>query len=227
MKQNLILVLFIFCLTTASFSQQGSQKCKVLLKELSGTYSGGCKDGLAEGQGIAIGTDSYSGAFKKGLPSGNGMYKYKNGDVYTGSFKNGLKDGKGEYRFNVNGRDSIITGSWKKGIFRGKTTDEGYRVTSNIGASNYSIYSTTDTVNVVEISFERVEKTVQFPANLSVSVTSGYKSIMNRKIVVNGYTLPVVCSMHYTIMRGMEKQECFFDFMITKQGKWEVRLSEE
>ena len=45
--------------------------CKVLMKEISGSYSGECKKGLADGKGEAKGVDRYIGAFKKGLPDGN------------------------------------------------------------------------------------------------------------------------------------------------------------
>ena len=39
--------------------------CKVTMPKLSGTYTGGCKKGLAQGKGIAQGVDRYEGQFYK------------------------------------------------------------------------------------------------------------------------------------------------------------------
>jgi hypothetical protein len=48
------------------------EECKVLMPEISGSYTGKCKKGLAQGKGLAIGTDTYEGRFLKGLPDGTG-----------------------------------------------------------------------------------------------------------------------------------------------------------
>ena len=48
------------------------EDCIVLKPEISGKYTGKCKNGLAQGTGKAEGTDVYEGQFMKGLPHGSG-----------------------------------------------------------------------------------------------------------------------------------------------------------
>ena len=64
-----------------------TSECKVLKPEISGTYVGSCKQGLASGEGEATGIDFYKGEFVKGLPHGKGTYIWKNGATYTGDWK--------------------------------------------------------------------------------------------------------------------------------------------
>jgi hypothetical protein len=62
------------------YSQQND--CKVLKPEISDSYSGGCKNGLAEGKGVARGIDYYEGQFNKGMPAGKGTYYWADGTYY-------------------------------------------------------------------------------------------------------------------------------------------------
>lgn len=64
--------LFIFMILV--LPAQAQTNCKVLDSDISGSYVGGCKDGLADGKGEARGRDSYVGEFKAGLPHGQGTY---------------------------------------------------------------------------------------------------------------------------------------------------------
>ena len=109
------LILFSFI----CFVSLQAQDCDVLVEEISGTYEGKCKKGLANGKGIAVGTDTYEGSFKKGLPHGEGVYTSANGNVFTGTFQRGKKQGKGTMAFN---NDDIPTldGYWLDGEYTGK-----------------------------------------------------------------------------------------------------------
>ncbi|MGV8092965.1 MAG: hypothetical protein AB2L24_14000 [Mangrovibacterium sp.] len=51
---------------------QETNTCKVLLTEISGSYEGECKKGLADGFGKATGVDQYEGELKKRLPEREG-----------------------------------------------------------------------------------------------------------------------------------------------------------
>jgi hypothetical protein len=207
------------------FSQKNITDCKVLLKEISGKYEGQCKNGLAEGTGFASGTDSYYGQFSKGLPDGNGVYTYKNGDVFKGTWKSGLKNGEGEFRYVINGKDSIVKGYWKKGVYKNALRkEEGYQVNSITGIENYSIKKTIDTVNLIEISFEKVNKKY-IPRDLTITYTSGYRPAHNMKVLVAGYVYPVTCALHFTIPMGFEEKQCYLTFTIMEKGKWEVFIS--
>ena len=57
------------------YAQQGdSSSCKVTPQELTGIYTGDCKNGLANGKGEAKGAYHYIGSFKDGMPNGTGIY---------------------------------------------------------------------------------------------------------------------------------------------------------
>lgn len=103
--------LFFILLTAFSFSVVAQSDCEVKLKAISGTYTGECKKGLANGVGKAVGTDQYEGEFKKGLPHGNGIYTWADGNQFKGKFSKGEKKGKGVLTMKtVAGNDSIVTG---------------------------------------------------------------------------------------------------------------------
>ena len=90
----LILPIFLFLNFNSSFSQEA---CKVLKPEIADKYEGGCKNGLANGKGIAEGADKYVGRFKNGLPNGTGKYTWSTGEVYDGGWNEGKKEGNGKF----------------------------------------------------------------------------------------------------------------------------------
>ena len=100
--------------------------CKVLLPRIADSYTGECKQGLAEGEGEAFGIDQYKGNFRKGMPDGQGTYIWQSGEIYKGDWKKGLREGTGEYSFKSNGRDSLIAGEWKDDKFLGEKPLQPY-----------------------------------------------------------------------------------------------------
>lgn len=127
-------ILFSLLLLSISILQMAQDKgdCKVLMEALSGSYEGECKKGVANGQGIAVGSDSYEGNFKKGLPEGEGTYTWSNGHVFTGTFKKGLKEGDGKLSYTP---DSTLTGFWKNDQYMG-LYENPYKVLSKTGSVN-------------------------------------------------------------------------------------------
>lgn len=72
--------------------------CVVLDPELRGRYFGGCKNGLAEGDGQAIGVAEYKGGFRAGRKHGKGTKSWpSSGDRYEGEFSGDRKEGVGTY----------------------------------------------------------------------------------------------------------------------------------
>ncbi len=102
--------------------QLTGQVCKVIPDSLQGTYSGDCRNGLADGQGTAAGTDSYTGHFKKGYPDGQGKYTWKNGSSYEGEWKKGKQNGFGTFNRHIENENQqeTITGYFKNGEYKGK-----------------------------------------------------------------------------------------------------------
>ena len=125
------------------YAQQGDTSCKVTLPELTGIYTGDCKNGLANGKGDAKGLYHYTGSFKNGMPNGAGAYYYSDSVYYSGNFQDGIKEGKGEMHYVRKATtDSIVKGYWSGGEFTGKkyvtynfTTTEQFDLT-DITASN-------------------------------------------------------------------------------------------
>jgi len=123
----------IMSLYTPMISAQNA--CKVLMTEISGSYTGSCKKGLADGIGEASGIDRYKGEFKKGLPHGVGTYIWHTDQTYIGEWKQGLRDGKGKYIIKYMGRDSTISGIWRGDKYIGERETVPYVIEyrNNIG----------------------------------------------------------------------------------------------
>jgi MORN repeat len=102
-------------LITAVSLSVAAEPCKVLDPELQGSYEGGCRDGLAHGEGIARGSTAvYEGEFKRGLKHGRGSKHWAWGDSYEGEFRNDKKEGLGVYTW---GRGSRWAGERYEGPF--------------------------------------------------------------------------------------------------------------
>jgi hypothetical protein len=137
---KLLFTLFAFFLSQEIFSQD----CSVEKESLKGTYNGGCKKGLANGKGKAIGVDVYEGDFKSGLPDGNGTYTWSNGMVFTGQFSKGLREGKGVLKYKRdNATDSLVEGFWKKDIYIGKYEQP------------YTIFFKSKMITEVEVQYQK------------------------------------------------------------------------
>jgi hypothetical protein len=101
--------IFLFLLAAPA----GAQECKVLDPELQIAYAGPCKDGLAEGEGLARGTAEYRGEFRAGKKHGRGVKTWPNGDRYEGSFANDRRHGEGKY-------------TWGRGPWQGESFEGPY-----------------------------------------------------------------------------------------------------
>lgn len=99
-----------------------AQTCKVLDPELVGTYSGGCKDGYADGLGQATGIASYTGEFRSGRKHGRGIKRWPWGDRYEGEFVDDRKQGSGTYIWGVDGPwagekySGAFMADWREGL---------------------------------------------------------------------------------------------------------------
>jgi hypothetical protein len=195
------------------------------MKGISDNYHGECKNGLAEGTGIAKGEDTYIGSFRKGFPDGKGVYKYKDGSTYTGFWKKGLKDGEGELRYLVNGKDSVITGAWKSDKYTGakKKADE-YIITNQSNIDYYSIKKSDEDRNLIEISFDRIMQKY-IPRDLEFTFSSGHETKDGLTLSVRDFTCPVYCTIHFTLLKQGEPVPCNFDFKVLAPGKYSVHIT--
>lgn len=121
--KRIICLLFAFplvCLSGQDIYAQSSSGCKVLIPEISGSYKGECKKGLANGVGEATGKDFYSGEFKNGMPHGKGKYIWADGIIYQGEWKKGKRNGFGELKKKTTEPDSVTAGYWVDNEYIGK-----------------------------------------------------------------------------------------------------------
>lgn len=126
MRKSLLIIGLLFCLSGMTYLYGQTSECKVLKPEISGTYVGSCKQGLASGEGEATGIDFYKGEFVKGLPHGKGTYIWKNGATYTGDWKRGMRDGEGTYSYETSKGDSVLAGKWKNDKYMGEILKAPY-----------------------------------------------------------------------------------------------------
>jgi hypothetical protein len=101
-----------------------AQTCRVLDPELQGTYSGGCANGLAEGDGMARGSAEYQGGFRQGMKHGKGVKTWANGDRYEGEFIDDRRNGFGVY-------------TWGRGPWQGERYEGGYSNDMRHGFGTY------------------------------------------------------------------------------------------
>ncbi|HVL35252.1 MAG TPA: hypothetical protein VM489_06225 [Burkholderiales bacterium] len=105
---SLFFLLWLFLLPAAA------QACKVVDPELQGSYRGPCVNGLAEGEGEAVGTARYRGGFRAGLKHGRGVKEWPSGDRYEGEWADDRRHGAGVY-------------TWGRGRWAGERYEGGYR----------------------------------------------------------------------------------------------------
>jgi hypothetical protein len=111
---NLISCVLALILCALSAAAQAQSRCLVLDPELRTSYSGGCKDGKAEGKGTAKGSAVYVGEFREGRKHGRGVKTWPWGDRYEGEFADDAKHGWGIYTW---GERSAFAGDRYEGGF--------------------------------------------------------------------------------------------------------------
>ncbi|WP_242132582.1 MORN repeat-containing protein [Aestuariivivens marinum] len=224
MKNQLNLcMLFFFLLNISLVAAQ--EDCKVLLENISGTYSGECKNGIANGIGIAKGIDSYEGEFKKGFPHGNGIMTYTNGSVYEGSWKKGKRNGEGVFTANIEGKKVIKKGIWKDDEYIGKPKSQMYRVITDMGVRNYKIRKVGDAINQVTIEVRVNGQRIRIPTNTIGD--SGNYWIDQDLGIFKGTNVPFECNMNYSFNNVSNPGTTLvnFNFIILEPGEWKVEVN--
>lgn len=121
--------LILIVITCSILSAVPLETCNVKIEALQGEYQGGCRKGLAHGQGTAIGEDYYKGQFKKGLPHGKGFYRWKDGAEYEGFWKKGMRHGEGTLKYTTEEeRDTVLSGIWEEDEYMGEKKLSDYKI---------------------------------------------------------------------------------------------------
>jgi len=200
--------------------------CKVLKPEIAGTYTGKCKDGLAQGKGIATATDRYEGFFVKGLPQGEGIYTYSNGNMYTGEWVEGMRHGIGKYIMKTDGKDSIQSGLWQQDRFIGPKPPKP-AVIYNSGIDRYDFQKNNTTMQRVLIDFYQNGSRNSGISNFLISTSSGADTKLGQSIGYDFVTFPVTIKLSFTSWNKFHtvQYNVKFDFEISEPGDWMVTLN--
>jgi hypothetical protein len=220
-KINITILLLSLFISAISYSQENN--CIVARIEISGTYSGGCKEGLAHGKGIATGIDRYEGMFRSGLPEGKGTYKWADGSYYTGMWSKGQRDGKGKMVY----RDSTITGYWKEDRYVGQKIVPDYEIIRSSSVSRYIVRKVAGSLNEVRIRLQQSGADLGSVGDLSFNYSSGDEYRDGRVYGIQNVHYPVTVRIRYKTMNLMRSTQINveFEFRINSPGTWEVIIN--
>lgn len=195
----------------------------VLKKELAGKYEGELKKGLAHGQGIASGLDTYTGHFSKGLPEGQGTYTFYNQDVYQGEFSKGLFSGKGVLTYKKAVGDSILEGYWEAGKYVGKTMVAPYEISNKTGSVNPSIINTGDGNKVEIVVMDPYNKYIMPQIMAFGQFTQ--QTYYQRNLFADA-VFPVTFDIRYSCTNKMRSGiiDSTIKIKINKPGNWQITL---
>ncbi|MBK6966666.1 MAG: hypothetical protein IPH20_22890 [Bacteroidales bacterium] len=224
MKNKLITGLLIIAVFSVvkGFSQNS---CEVMKQALTGTYTGGCKKGLAHGKGIAQGADRYEGQFKNGLPDGEGTYYWSGGEIYRGDWKEGKRHGIGIYTFHGTGSDTIRDGHWVNDHYAGPVVPKP-QVISKEGVDRFTFKKGGDATHRVMINMYQNGARNMGISNLMLSSSSGYESTLGPATGFEEVTFPVIIKVMYSTPNKTNTTEVYvkFEFKISEPGDWTVDL---
>lgn len=201
------------------------EDCRVLKPEISGTYTGKCKKGLADGKGVSLGTDKYDGQFKEGFPWGKGTYTWANGDVYIGEWKNGLRSGEGDYTYKIGEKDTTISGLWENDKYSGPKPKQP-EVLTKTNIDRYNIYKQGDIKDRVLIEFIQNGMRNTGISNLLISSDRGTETNLGYLVGYENITFPVTIRLSYMTYNklGTQQHQVHFEFKIYERGDWRVEI---
>ncbi len=219
------LVILFMAMTYNSSAQ--NDICKVLIPEISGTYSGDCKNGLAHGKGKASGLDLYEGEFRKGLPHGIGTYSWTNGPVYRGEWSNGLRDGKGEIIYFTLRGDSIVKGIWREGKFARNDSLPAFTIIRKYNLLSASLRRINEG-NIVIIRFHLKGQVNPRVLELSMVSNNGVQFKAGSSYVgIRDVYFPFNLIVHYVTLNPVSvgAYDVEFECTINEPGRWEITLN--
>ncbi|MEI6139166.1 MAG: hypothetical protein WCP85_07870 [Mariniphaga sp.] len=220
-----LLVLFTIVLVFSQSNVFSQETCKVLKPEISGKYIGDCKNGLADGKGLAEGIDKYEGKFKKGLPNGQGTYTWSTGEVYKGSWFEGKKHGEGKFTFKSNEKDSTANGIWKNDVFLRTKVENPYNIHRVNGIKRYNVYRSGDGDKVM-LAIMKDGNNNSTVRGLTFFCTSGMTYSVGPKLGYEGVMFPCTLRIIYTTSNSYNTASiaCEFEVEIKTPGIWDIKL---
>ena len=201
-------------------------ECKVLMPEISGSYTGKCKKGLAHGKGLAVGTDTYEGRFSKGLPDGSGKYTWADGRVYEGSWSEGMRDGKGTMIYQRAGKDSIVAGICNFNVYYGPVPLPSYKIIRSRSVVRSSITKINEMGSGVRIGIFLAGNYNVEIENFTMVSDTGEPIMLGQRYGIENAIVPYTVHLRYRTWNYLHTQQhdVFFDFTINEPGTFEVTI---
>lgn len=218
---NRLFLILILIFGYHVYAQQSD--CKVIVANISGSYSGGCKNGLAHGKGIAQGIDRYEGQFRKGMPNGNGTYTWADGTLYEGQWENGIREGKGKMVY----ADSLVTGYWMGDRYVGKKLIPPYKITRSMSVSRSTIKKSVSSFDGVRIKFMQGGSDNTNIQDLSLVYSSGDEYRNGYIYGIQNTLFPLDVKIRYRSWNMLRTSQfnVSFEFTINEPGIWDVVIT--
>jgi hypothetical protein len=199
--------------------------CKVLNPKIGESYTGLCKQGLADGNGEALGVDQYKGEFKKGLPDGTGTYIWQTGEKYEGSWKKGFRDGEGNFTFKYEGRDSVLSGVWKEDKYIGEKVIKPYVILYKNSITRVSCVRMGD-IPYVEYKFSRTGGKADDIRSLFLQGSTGDENISSNFIGFEQTTFPFEGKVRFEAPNSFYTStlSCELRLLISQPGSWIITI---
>jgi hypothetical protein len=203
------------------------EECKVLMPEISGSYTGKCKKGLAHGKGLAVGTDTYEGRFSKGLPDGTGKYTWADGRVYEGSWSEGMREGKGTMIYQRAGGDSIVTGIWKNDEYFGPVPVPSYKIIRTQSVVRYTFRKINDIGCGVRVGIYLGGNFNSELENFSMDADTGERFQDGQYFAIQNAIVPYTVYIKYRTWNHLHTQQhdVIFEFIINEPGTFQVSIN--
>ncbi len=200
--------------------------CMVLISNISETYSGECKKGLADGEGEATGVDSYKGSFKKGLPDGEGTYIWASGAIYQGQWKKGLRDGYGTCTFSSENKESTQIGYWREDQYVGAELVAPYLTTYKLGVTRVSFFKQRADDSYVEYKFSRSGNTSFNIEGLMMQGSSGTENTTTAFTGFREASFPFEGKVQFKAPNMLNSATNNYElrFRINQPGAWTVTI---
>lgn len=226
-RADIFSLIAVFLLLSQSLSSQNL--CKVLMPTIGDSYTGSCKQGLADGKGEASGADRYVGEFKKGLPDGDGSYFWQTGEVYHGQWKKGMKEGKGQLILKTMKGDSIVAGIWKADRYVGKEAVSPYVIGYRNNIGRVTVIKAGDERLYVKYKFSRSGEASSFVAitDLMLQGSSGTENISTNFTGFENITFPFEGKVQFTAPSTLNPSitlNCELRLKINEPGPWLVTI---
>jgi hypothetical protein len=223
MRKLISLGTLFLMLLGVSYGQE--KECKVLMEEISDSYQGDCKNGLAHGKGIASGVDVYQGKFKKGFPWGSGKYIWANGDYYEGRWKEGKKHGKGVLYTKES--DTKLKGIWKQDKFVREIKDPAYEVILKSGVTGLNFYKDNENEPYdIEVVFQKDGNQSRIVRQLLLSSTSGRIKKTSSFSGFEDVHFPFEGAIEFVDRSRMGTMDVRYEvkFKIIEEGSWRILI---